>query len=209
MSLRFAFLLSFASILLSPAAARAQLIEETVEEHRDDVGEIDRRGGDFVHRASGYVFPGDLGGMPARKTYTYSPGDASVYYTLLGGGNGDPWLSLYVYPATRPIADEIRDIEAAIAQRMPGQVTRPPNLPPLPAGVAEKWYDATADGEALLTGYRISTSGNWYIKVRLSIPRSGGATAIDRAWKALGAVPWTVNAPAAPVSAASAAGAAR
>ena len=188
--------------LFVSAAAHAEPVEQTVEEHRNEVGEIDRRGDQFVHRPSGYIFPATLGEMPARKTYTYGPGDASVYYTLLGGGKGDPWLSLYLYPVTRPLADEIKDVELALVDRMQGSVSRPAGLPALPSGVVQKWYGAAIEGTPVTTGYRLARSGDWYIKVRLTIPTSGGDASFNRAWKALEAVRWMIDAPVAPVQAA-------
>ena len=88
--------------------------------------------------------------MPARKTYSYGPGDASAYYTALGGANGDAWLSLYIYPAKLPPKEEAASIEAALLQHMPGRLlAAPAGMPALPAAVAEKWYDATIEGTAL------------------------------------------------------------
>jgi len=173
--------------------AQAETIEQKVEQHRNDLGEIDRRGDEFVHRSSGYVFPGKLGEMPARKTYTYGTDNVSLYYTLYGGGNGDAWLSLYVYRSNISLEEDAVGVEQALVDRMPGAVVAPPGLPPPPAGAVEKWFDASVEGEPLLTGFRLVRDGNWHIKVRLSVPKSGGQAALDRAWGGLGLVNWSIK----------------
>ena len=126
---------------------RAEPVTQSVEAHDNAIGDIDRRADGFVHRSAGYHYPAMLGEMPARKTTTYGPRDAEVYYTLRGGANGDPWLDLFVYPV-----------------------------------------------QPAVTGYRLVRDGDWFIKVRMSIPKSGGQAALDRAWKGLAAVPWSVAA---------------
>lgn len=187
------------AFLITAAPAHADPVVQTVEEHRNDIGEIERRGDQFVHRPSRYVFPAKLSEMPARKSYSYGPGDASLYYTLLGGAHGDPWLSLYVYPAKLPLENEAASIETSLVQHMPGRViAAPAGVPALPPGVVEKWYDASVEGTALTTGYRLVRDGDWYIKVRLSIPQSGGQAARDRAWRALSEVRWSIPARVAP-----------
>jgi hypothetical protein len=185
--------LAAALLTISPAA-HAEPIEQTVEEHSNDRGEIDRRDHAFVHRSSGYVFPLSLDGIPARKTYTYRPGDASIYYTHLGGGNGDPWLSLYVYPATRALALESRDVEQALRERMPGREIQPAGIPPAPPAVTEGWFEARVDGTPVLTGFRLAQVGDWFIKVRLTVPRATGESSLEKAWRALAAIPWSLPA---------------
>jgi hypothetical protein len=181
-----------------PAPVGAEPIVQTVENHSNDVGEIEKRAGDYVHRPSGYVYPGKLAEMPARKTIDYGPGDAEVYYTLLGGANGDPWISLYVYPATIDVAAEARNVDDAIAEHLSGQATAAPvGLPPGPTGALDKWYRGTFDGVEFLTGYRVTRQGNWFIKARISIPNTGGDAAITRAMRGMSAIPW-VMAPRSP-----------
>ncbi|HUG46142.1 MAG TPA: hypothetical protein VMK31_06485 [Sphingomicrobium sp.] len=182
-----------AAFFLIPATGQSQPIEQTVEDHRDDRGEIDRSNHGFIHRPSGYAFPAFLGEMPARKTYTYGPGNASLYYTLYGGANGDAWLSLYVYPALTSVEAHSVEIEEALLGRMPGTAIEPPHgAPATPGGAAGKWYDSTADGIAVLSGYRLVRSGDWFIKVRVTVPKSGGQSALDRALRGFAAVPWSV-----------------
>lgn len=175
------------------SAAAADPIIQTVEKHRNEAGEIDRRGNDFIHRPSGYVFPSALGDMPARKTVTYDHENSSVYYTLHGGGNGDAWLSLFVYRAHVPWNEEIATVKEALLRQTPNaRVLRPSGLPPPPPGAADEWFESTFEGVPMINGYRLVRDGGWYIKVRLTIPKSGGQKALDRAWRALGAVRWAI-----------------
>lgn len=185
-------LAALAAILSFPGLeARAEPLVQRVEEHRNDVGEIEKRQSDFLHRSSGFAFPGHLAEMPARKTYTYGPGDAEVYYTLYGGGNGDAWLSLYVYPAKSELLDHEKAVEAPILERFRAvRSEQPAELPPAPVRSAEGWYRGVAEGNEVLTGYRIVKSGNWFIKARISIPVAGGEPAMTRAMDAIAAIPW-------------------
>lgn len=179
--------------ILSPVGAEPLI--QTVEQHRNDIGEIDRRDNVFVHRAAGYQFPGALGDMPARKTITFGPRDAEVYYTLLGGANHDPWLSLYVYPVTLGIAEEEGEVSTSLKKNFQGvEISPPAGISSAPKGAREQWYDASLQGVPAITGYRLVRDGDWYIKVRLTIPKQGGQSALDRAWKGLAAVPWSISA---------------
>lgn len=182
---------AFGLLLACPLIpANAQPVEQTVQEHRDELGEIDRRGDAFVHRASGYVYPAVIGAMPARKTITFGPHDAEVYYTLYGGSNGDAWVSLYVYPARASLAEEKKGVEATIVENYAANVTsRPSPVGAAPTGVVEGWFAATIKGVPVVTGARISQVSGWNVKVRVSIPVSGGKEAMDRAAAALDAIP--------------------
>lgn len=180
------------SALMVQAPVHAQPVEQSVESFRDD-DSLARTPEGFVHRASGYMFPLVLGELPARKTYVYSADDVSLYYTLKGGGNGDAWLSLYVYASTLSLDEQVEDVAEALSSRMPGvRLSEIPGLPPAPQGAREQWFAATVDNEAVITGFRIVSEGPWTIKVRLTIPKSGGQEALERGWKALDSVPWTM-----------------
>lgn len=175
-----------------PAQA-AEPVVQTVEQHRDDLGEIVKRGNGFVHRSAGYVFPSTLADMPARKTVSYGPGDGAVYYTLRGGGNNDPWLDLFVYPAQISLAEEEANVSGSLTIKSEArEITDPVGIPGAPKGARERWYDAVVRGIPALTGYRMVRDGDWFIKVRLTIPKAGGKEAIDRAWRGLEAVSWSV-----------------
>ncbi len=166
---------------------------QDVTEHRNDVGEIEKRGTNFVHRSAGYAFPAVLGAMPARKTITFAPQDAEVYYTLKGGANGDAWLSLYVYPARLSLAEEDREVQTALQKNLKGgAVLRPSVFGDVPSGAVDSWYDGEYNGIRVITGYTLVKDGKWFIKVRLSVPSSGGKESMDRAAKALGDVSFTI-----------------
>ncbi|MEO7411701.1 MAG: hypothetical protein ABIU10_10380 [Sphingomicrobium sp.] len=177
------------------AAQAAEPIVQTVEQHRDDLGEIDKRGSGFVHRSANYVFPPALADMPARKTITYGPGDGAVYYTLRGGANNDPWVDLFVYPAQIGLIEEEANVSGSLTSKSEArEIPNPVGMPGAPKGARERWYEAVIQGTPVLTGYRIVRDGAWFIKVRLTIPTAGGKEALDRAWRGLGAVPWSVAA---------------
>ena len=174
---------------------RAEPVTQSVEAHDNAIGDIDRRADGFVHRSAGYHYPAMLGEMPARKTTTYGPRDAEVYYTLRGGANGDPWLDLFVYPAQLNLAEEAAELSALLKKNYQGtERVSPLGLPSLPPGAREQWFDVILKGVPAITGYRLVRDGDWFIKVRMSIPKSGGQVALDRAWKGLAAVPWSVAA---------------
>lgn len=182
----------FLALLICASGARAEPVEQTVPDHRNDIGEIEKRKADLVHRPSGFSYPMQLGEMPARKTVSYGPGDASVYYTLNGGANNDAWLTLYVYPARIGLKEEERNVIAPILQNYQAvPTTGPARLPPGPPGALDGWYRASIDGVDVVTGYRLVKSGRWFIKARVSIPVGGGESAADRAVNAITAIPWT------------------
>jgi len=178
------------SLLLAPLEA-AESQTQTIEELRSGVGEVERSSAGLIHRSSGFVFPVTLGSSPARETTTYAPGDADVYYTLLGGGNGDAWLTLYLYPASGSLVEEAAGAATAIRERWQvKEVPAPVAMGPMPAGAREEWFEGSVAGLEVLTGYRLIRSGNWFIKARLTIPKSGGEQAKLRGQQALRAVPW-------------------
>jgi len=180
-------------------ASSAPPIIQTVEEHRNDIGEIEKRKADFRHRSAGFLFPLQLGAMPARKTFTYGPGDAEVYYTLYGGGNGDAWLSLYVYPATIGLEDEAKNVDVALLQRFEAKPITPPHgLNSGPIASIDRWFRGTVQGEDCLTGYRVVQSGRWFIKSRMSVPIRGGDEALKRGVDAMNAISWFWTEPTRP-----------
>lgn len=176
-------------------AHAAEPIVQTVEQHSDNLGEIERRGNGFLHRPAGYTYPSALGDMPARKTITYGTGDAAVYYTLLGGANNDPWLDLFVYPAQIDIAEEEGNVRGSLQKNSETrEIPNPVGIPQAPNAARERWFDANIRGTPAITGYRMVRDGDWFIKVRLTIPKAGGKAAINRAWRGLAAVPWSIAA---------------
>ena len=192
-------LLAAALALSSIQSAPSPPIEQRVETHDNSKGEIEKRAGDLRHRSSGYSFPLSLGEIPARSSHTYGPGDASVYYTLHGGANGDAWITLYVYPAKIDFASETNNVVYSLVERMGGKpVAAPAGLPPRPVGAVDNWYTGSIEGVPVLTGFRLVRHGPWFIKARISIPVSGGDVAIARAMRGIAAIPWTV--PASPAA---------
>ena len=195
--IRFAAALLLAQAALfttsTSAAQQSESIIQTVDEHDNVRGEIDKRPTDFVHRSSGYLFPAQLAEMPARKTITYGERDAGVYYTLYGGGNGDAWIDLIVYPVTQEISAEVSEVESLIVEN--AKATKIEPLAELPSGVPglqQGWFEGTVGKIPAFTGYRLARRDNWYLKVRVTIPREGGAESIDRAINSLAAIQWVV-----------------
>jgi len=184
------------TVLFMPLAASAQPVEQSVDEHRNDVGEIAKIDGRFVHRSSQFVFPAILGDMPARTTTSYGPGDASIAYTLKGGSNGDALITLFVYPATIAIEAEEEGVRKALVQRWSATpVAIPAGLAPATAGMKDGWFKGTVQGSHVTTGYRIAQRGDWYLKARFTIPQTAGQAGIDRTVAAIGAIPWQWVAP--------------
>ncbi|MDQ3478995.1 MAG: hypothetical protein M3438_07560 [Pseudomonadota bacterium] len=179
------------------APAQPEPVTQAVSEHRNDIGEIERRDDGFLHRSSGFVYPAQLGEMPSRKSRTYGPGDAEVYYSLYGGANNDAWISVFVYPATADVSVEARNVVPAILERFKAvESIGPAGLQPGPAGSREGWFRGSLDNYQMLTGYRLIRSGNWFVKARISIPLAGGEAATKRAVDAVAAIPWTWQATA-------------
>lgn len=147
----------------------------------------------ILHRASGFVFPKALADMPRRKLVVYAEDDLSVQYTDRGGGNGDPTMDLYVYPAQRSFEDEWRSIEAAIAQG--SAVVSSADPFPAPARAVDnhmRWYLGQLQGRGSLwtTGYVLVERRGWFIEARVSIPRESGERGVDQVRKALDAIDW-------------------
>jgi hypothetical protein len=169
----------------------AEPLVQDVPSHDNSKGEIEKRADSFVHRSSGFIYPLALADLPARKTITFGPRDAEVYYTRLGGGNGDPWLSLYVYPARHPLSQEREGVVLAIVQHWNVSPAEPPKgVGTAPPGAVEGWYRGSRDGLAVVTGYRVVQARNWFIKAQVTVPMSGGEAEMDLAARSLNAVPW-------------------
>lgn len=188
-------------IFALPASAVGQPTTVRVEDLKPG-GEVERQANGFVHRASGYLFPGKLGEVPARKTTTYGPGDADVYYTLYGGGNGDGWFNIFVYPAEISLADEVANVTQSLLEKTSGQRVAPPNeLGKATAGVEEGWFRGSVDGMEIITGYRVARVGAWFIKLRASIPTEGDDSAIQRIGAAISAIDFAPGHLATPIPA--------
>jgi hypothetical protein len=144
-----------------------------------------------IHHDSKFVFPSRLGDMPVRKIIVYGPGDVSVDYTLRGGGNGDAWISLFVYPAAHNLTDEAADIEATLIDRLhPSRIPAPRDAPSSAADGRNAWYHGAIGDLQLTSAYVVVRRGDWFIEARASIPDAAGSTGIERTLDALDAIPW-------------------
>ena len=137
-----------------------------------------------------FVFESAYGAMPLRRIDVYANDNASGYYTRYGGGNGDPFLMLYVYPANQPIANEVGAVKVALVDRL--KATESENL--LPAltvpGAAFGCFSGTGDDRQVDTCFWLVERDGWFLKVRLTVPRQRTADAIDVATRALQSIPW-------------------
>jgi hypothetical protein len=147
--------------------------------------------GAAVHRASRFAFPASLGDMPRRKLEIYAADDVAAQYSLRGGGNGDAWVDLIVYPAGRPVAEEARDVEAALVRNFSAHpLAHGPGLPTAADGAIGGWFEGQLQGRAMMTGYVLVKRGRWYILGRASSPSAGGGETLARAAAALAAIDW-------------------
>lgn len=149
--------------------------------------------GRAVHRASGFEFPLQLGDMPLRKLKVYGAGDVSADYSLRGGGNGDAWITFFVYPATGSMDEEVAGIEQALIQNMAATpISAPAGLPASFAGGRSGWFNGNLKGTQLTTGYMVVRRGHWLLKARFSIPNQEG---LSRTIVALTLAPWSWRSP--------------
>ena len=173
-------------ILGTPLAALAQTSTYKIEELAAGVGEVEPTVNGYRHRSSGYVFPQALGEVPARKSTTYGRADADVYYTLYGGGNGDGWINIFVYPATISLDDEIANVRQSILERESTHaVALPAEFHAPPEGTRDGWFEGPIESTRLITGYRIARVDGWFIKARISIPVGAKPETLRRVGDAL------------------------
>lgn len=151
-----------------------------------DSADVRREGDAIRHLASGFLFPAALGDMPARKLIVYAPGDISVQYTLRGGGEGDGWVDLYVYPAQEAAEAEAASLDALIAERYKGvAIPGPKEFAAADRDVASGWFDVEFGDRPYTTHYQIVRHGDWAVKLRLSLPRDAAPDVRERAVTAL------------------------
>lgn len=147
--------------------------------------------GRATHRDARFRYPDQIGDMPLRKIIIYGDADVSAKYTLRGGGNGDAWISLFVFPGDSGLSIEAKAAEDRLIENMSASKIEPPAPPP--PGLRDGrsgWYHGNLKGAPLTTGYMIVQRGRWLIKARFSVPDPAGQAAIDRTVKALTDVPW-------------------
>ncbi len=175
--------------LFAAAPAHADPVSTPVADVVDSA-DVQRDGERFRHLGSGYVFPGSIGDMPARKVTLYGPGDVSVQYTVGGGAAGDAWIDVYVYPADDATIEETAvDIAAAITDTF----TASPTLLPIGMavradGIKSGWFDGQLGGSSLKTGYYVVQRGEWLVKIRATMPSPPSQDMLARTAAAIAAV---------------------
>jgi hypothetical protein len=158
--------------------------------------------GAIVNRASGFLFPDRLAELPRRRVRIIAANDVMVQYTQHGGGLGDCWMDVIVYPASRSLETEAADVEAQIAGRMTAASVPAPA--PIPVGAADgrsNWFRGTAEGRTFTTGYVLVRRGAWFILVRASNPVEAGDAGLARLLAGIAAVDWSWRSSSAAVSA--------
>lgn len=183
-----AAIVAFGSVALAPPAWSQPAVEVVGGSAGEALVSDD---GQVTHNASGFVYPMQLGDMPLRKVKVYGKADASADYSLRGGGNGDAWITFFVYPASGSLQDEVAGVEQALVQNMSASPVSPPAAQPTSlADGRSGWFRGTYQGISLTTGYMIVQRGDWLLKARFTIPDEAGRSGIDRTVTALAAVPW-------------------
>jgi hypothetical protein len=148
--------------------------------------------GDVSHKAANFQFPPEIGDMPLRKVVIYGRADVSADYTLRGGGNGDAWITFFVYPAGHPFVDEVADVEKSLTDKWnAARIAPPAQAPAAAADGASGWFEGTFDGLHAKTGYILVQRGSWFLETRCTIPDAAGAEGVERTVRALEFVPWS------------------
>ncbi|HEY6047438.1 MAG TPA: hypothetical protein VIV07_00130 [Sphingomicrobium sp.] len=156
-----------------------------------DADQVSISGNEVRHKAANFLFPEQIGDMPLRKVTIYGSADASVDYTLRGGGNGDAWITFYVYPAQHALAEEVATIQSDLigawsATRLPSATA----LPPSAADGRSGWFKGQYEGKSATTGYIVVQRGHGFLMARYTIPDVAGQEGIERTIRALNAAPW-------------------
>lgn len=175
--------------LSAPAAAFGRPEVQIVGGDASEVVISDK--GDVHHKAADFDFPEQIGDMPLRKIEIYGPGDVSGDYTLRGGGNGDVWITFYVYPAGQPFADEKTGIEESLVDKWSAKpMAAPFPAPSMAADGASGWFEGTFNGLHAANGYILVQRGAWFFEARVTIPDAAGSDGLTRAGHALTSLPW-------------------
>lgn len=180
----------FASLSAVGAVAATQNVPDATETAPPELFAPAAQGA-VVHRSSGFSFPARLGDMPRRKYRIFAANDVQVNYTHLGGGNNDPWLDVYVYPAPRSVRLEAAEVERSLAKTFSAVPTAvQPGLPPRARGAQGRWFDGNAEGRAFTTGYVLVKRGHWYLLARGSSPKAAGPDGMIRLQAAIAGIDW-------------------
>lgn len=137
-----------------------------------------------------FVFANTYGAMPLRRIDVYANDNVCGYYTRYGGGNGDPFLTLYVYPVEQPFADEVSDTQAALVDNF--KATPAVSLltaKPVP-DAAFGCYSGNSNNVPVETCFWLAERDGYYLKVRLTIPNQRTSDATGVAAAALESIPW-------------------
>ncbi len=147
--------------------------------------------GSLVHGASRFVFPAALGGIPRRKITFFATDNVAAQYTLRGGGNGDAWFDLFIYPASLPVDEEARSVEASLVQSLKAvSVVAPVPIPAAARDGKSGWFQGRLNERSMTSGYILVQRGKWFIKLRASIPAEARDDAIARFSRAVEAIAW-------------------
>jgi hypothetical protein len=178
------FLLSASAAATAAQTDPPALSEESVFSTNAD--------GAIVNRASSFVFPSRLADLPRRRVRIIAADDVMVQYTQRGGGLGDCWMDVIVYPASRSLEAEAEDVEAQIASHMKAaSVPAPAPIPVSAADGRSHWYRGTAEGRTFTTGYVLVRRGAWFVLVRGSNPVEAGDAGLARLLAGIAAVDWS------------------
>jgi hypothetical protein len=171
-----------------PAAAQPQIMVvggDAGEAQVSDNGEV-------RHKATGFLYPRQLGDMPLRKVVVYGEADISVDYSLRGGGNGDAWVTFYVYPARSGLGEEADHIEHDIVDNWSAtRADRPSPAPASASGAKSGWFTGARENHQVTTGYVVVQRGQWFLMTRFSVPDEAAPDTFKRVDAALADVPWT------------------
>ncbi len=138
----------------------------------------------------GFIFANAYGDMPLRRIDVYANDNVSGYYTRFGGGNGDPFLTFYVYPAEQPFAQEVSATQAALVDSFKATPAASP-LTSVPApDSASGCYSGNSQNVAVETCFWLAQRGGYYLKVRLTIPKESTSDATAVASAAIESIPW-------------------
>jgi len=178
----------------APAAAQPQvrvLGGDSSEAHISADGQV-------RHKATGFLYPQQLGDMPLRKIAIYGEADVSVDYSLRGGGNGDAWITFYLYPARITLDEEAAHIEHDIVETWSATRVDRPAPAPAPAlaiGARSGWFKGVRENHRVTTGYVVVQRGEWFLMTRFSVPDEAAPGTFGRVDTALADVPWAWQPP--------------
>ena len=145
----------------------------------------------YVHIASGFRFPPQLGQVKAVGERVFEASNVMVRYGSEGPESKGAWFDLYVYPARGPLDDEAAEVGQIILERYGAQPAPPPRpLPRIASDGRAQWYSATIENRPSRTGYIIVRRGGWSMKVRATVPNDTGDAELQRILDGIAAVPW-------------------